>query len=100
MIKKYWNIVMDERHNPLSGLPMAQRFQIMTVLAVMWSLLFCLMAGMMIWFPYWLIGHIVALCAGCFITNYTFHVARRQTHRDLYRSPDGLYALYDDYWGS
>jgi hypothetical protein len=100
MIKNYWNIVMDERYNPLSGLPMAVRFQIMTVLAMMWSLLFCMLVNIWDLFPYWIVGHIVILTVGCLVTNYTFTVARKLTHRDMYRSQDGLYALYDDYWGS
>ena len=99
-MKHYWNIVMDERHNPLSGLPFTVRFQIMTMLAMMWSLVFCMLAGMWDLFPYWIVGHIVVLSVACFVTNYTFNVARKLTHRDRYRSPDGLYALYDDYWGS
>jgi len=99
-MKHYWNIVMDERHNPLSGLPMTVRFQIMTVLAMMWSLIFCMLVNIWELFPYWIVGHLVILSVGCFITNYTFSVARKLTHRDLNRSADGQYALYDDYWGS
>jgi hypothetical protein len=100
MIKRYWALVMDERHNPLKSLPLQQRYQVMTMLAIMWSLLFCMLVGMWQLFPYWVVGHFVVISVGCILTNYTFRAARKLTHRDLYRSQDGLYALYDDYWGS
>ena len=100
MFKHYWNIVMDERHNPLQGLPMPVRYQIMMVLSMMWSLVFCMLVNLWSLFPYWIVGHFVVITVACLITNYTFKVARKLTHRDLNRSADGQYALYDDYWGS
>jgi len=94
-----WDPLMDPHKNPLMAVPSLARYQIMTVLAMMWSFIFCAMVGWMILFPYWIVGHILLLSLGAFITNYTFKVNRAITHRDLYRSPDKTHALHDDIWG-
>lgn len=99
-MKKYWNMVMDERHNPLRALPPPVAFQIMTILAMMWSFVFVAMLGWWMWFPHYILGHMVLLTVGAVITNYTFENTHKLTHRDLFRSQDKTYALYDDYWGS
>ena len=99
MIKRYWHVVMDAEHNPLRDLPTQQRYQIMTVLAMMWSFVFCAMLGWWFWFPFWIVGHIALLTLGAYITNWTFSHADYITHRDRYRSQDGTYAMHDDIWG-
>ena len=96
---RIWDPVMDPHKNPLMGVPPLARYQIMTVLAMMWSFIFCAMVGLMLLFPYWIVGHILLLALGAFITNHTFKINRVMTHRDLYRSADKTHALHDDIWG-
>ena len=96
---RIWDPLMDPDKNPLMALPALVRYQIMTVLAMMWSFIFCAMVGWMLLFPYWVVGHILLLSLGAFITNYTFKMNRVLTHRDLYRSSDKTHALHDDIWG-
>ena len=74
---KYWRLIMDERYNPLRGLPVAVRYQIMTVLALMWSTIFCAMVSVWHLFEGYVLGHVVLLTVGCVITNFTFRVAER-----------------------
>jgi len=97
--KRFWDPVMDPDTNPLMAVPPLARYQIMTVLAMMWSFVFCAMLEWWFWFPYWIVGHIMLLSLGAFVTNYTFKVNRAITHRDLYRSADKTHALHDDIWG-
>jgi hypothetical protein len=93
-----WEPLMDADKNPLAGLPPITKYQLMMVLAMMWSFIFCAMVGWMLWFPYWIIGHILLLSIGAYITNHTFKTYNT-THRDMYRSPDKTHALHDDIWG-
>jgi hypothetical protein len=94
-----WDPLMDAERNPLMAVPALPRYQIMTVLAMMWSFIFCACVGWMLLFPYWIVGHIALLGLGAFVTNYTFKINRTLTHRDLYRSPEKTHALHDDIWG-
>jgi len=91
-------VVMDAEKNPLSGLPPIYRFQIMTVLSIMWTTIFCTAIGT--WFLYGelVVGH-VAVLLGIFVTAGVFRNAGRgsKTYRDFPRE-DGS-ARYDDVWG-
>jgi hypothetical protein len=40
MLTTYWDAVMNEDRNPLARLPKVVRFQIMAVLALMWTVIF------------------------------------------------------------
>lgn len=100
MLTDLWKFVMDERHNPLRELPPIVKFQIMTVLAMMWSFIFIAMVGWWALFPHYVIGHMLLLTLGVLITKYTFETSHKISHRDLYRSPDGKHALHDDHWGA
>ena len=100
MMKNYWNIVMDAEYNPLRSLPTQHKYQIMIVLAMMWSFIFCAMVGWMMFFPYWVLGHIALLTIGALATNWTFKNAQTITHRDMFRSKDGTHAVHDDIWGA
>ena len=91
---------MSSEHNPLRWLPPTVRYQIMTLLAMMWSFIFCAMMEWWLYFPYWIVGHLILLAMGAAITNWTFQGAYRQSHRDLYRSEDGRAARHDDLWGA
>ena len=45
MVKKYYNLVMNSENNGLSDLPNMVKFQLMTLLSFMWSIVFTLMVG-------------------------------------------------------
>ena len=45
MVKKYYNFVMNSESNGLSDLPNMVKFQLMTLLSFMWSIVFTLMVG-------------------------------------------------------
>ena len=74
MIKSAWNTVMDADQNPLLRLPKTTRFQLMTVLAIMWSTVFCISAGLFTWLPEFVFGHIILLFLGIFGTGFIFRI--------------------------
>ena len=45
MIKNYYNLIMNSDSNGLSNLPNMVKFQLMTILSFMWSIVFTLMVG-------------------------------------------------------
>lgn len=97
MISLYPSI-MDSNMNPLRDLPAAQRFQLRLFLSVMWTTIFCAVAGLWMWYGALVIGHIL-LSIGFLVTGLTFHNARRiSKYRDCPRE-DGT-ARYDDVWGA
>ena len=96
-MKEQISLVMDSNKNPLQSLPKTQRFQIMVLLSVMWSSVFCLAFGSWFWWGELVIGH-VAVIVAIGITSLTFSLAKKKSHRDLYRSKDGT-TRYDDIWG-
>lgn len=72
MLMSYWDAVMNAERNPLSRLPKTVRFQLMAVLALMWTSIFCAMAGTFMWLPQFFIAHLVLLLIGFFGTRYIF----------------------------
>jgi len=70
---------MDPTRNPLAKIPPAQRFQIMLMLAIMWSLIFCSMAGIMVWLPAYVGAHVVLLLIGTFVTAMVFRSASKRS---------------------
>ncbi|MEL6875594.1 MAG: hypothetical protein AAGM33_08955 [Pseudomonadota bacterium] len=92
-------VVMDADRNPLRSLPPVQRFQIMTILSIMWTSIFCTAIGAWFLFGELVVGHIVVL-AGILITANVFNNAKNsaKTYRD-YPRDDGS-ARYDDVWGA
>ena len=90
---------MDPETNPLMHLPVAQRYQIMMVLSIMWTTIFTASLG--IWIHYGVLfgGHVLVL-TGIFATFAIFQNAansRTMTYRD-YPLEDGT-PRYDDVWG-
>ena len=77
-MSRWFQSVMDPRINPLSKLPSAQRFQIMIMLSVMWSLIFCGMAGIMVWYPAYVTAHLVLLAIGTLVTALVFRSASKR----------------------
>ena len=45
MFKNYYNLVMNTENNGLADLPNIVKFQLMTLLSFMWSIVFTLMVG-------------------------------------------------------
>jgi hypothetical protein len=94
----WYRTISDSDRNPLKNLPPAQRFQMMTMLGLMWTAIFCAAAGAWIWFGEIVVAHLL-LALGALITGLEFRAARQvATYRD-YPNPDGT-ARYDDLWGA
>ena len=93
-----YRTIMDSDVNPLRHLPIAQRFQVMTYLSVMWTTIFC--AGFGAWAIYGelVVAHVLVVL-GTLVTVYTFDKARRATTYRDYPREDGT-ARYDDVWGA
>lgn len=73
-IRTAWDTVMDAEKNPLLSLPRTTRFQLMTILAFMWSSIFCISAGLIAWIPEFMFGHVGLLLLGIFGTGFIFRV--------------------------
>ena len=69
---------MDSDRNPLARLRPAQRFQVMTALAIMWSTIFCAIAGIMIWYPAYVVAHLILLSIGTLVTTVVFKTAGKR----------------------
>lgn len=90
--------IMDADRNPLRNLAPARRFQIMMILSLMWTCIFCAAAGLWFWYGELLAAHLV-VAIGVLITDMTFRSASQtRSYRD-YPSADGT-ARYDDVWGA
>lgn len=95
---EWYRTVMDSERNPLRALPPAQRFQIMVVLSLMWTVIFCAAADAWIYSGELVTAHLL-LAMGTLITSYSFRSARGvKTYRD-HPLKDGT-ARYDDVWGA
>ena len=93
--------VMDPEVNPLKRLPKMVRFQLMTSLAMMWSIIFCLWLGAVQMIgPIWAVHAI--LLVGVFMTAETFRRAsapRPVSYDMLFKDKRDGCARYDDVWG-
>lgn len=89
--------VMDPTVNPLRHLHVVQRFQVMCVLGMMWTTIFCLGAGAWLYYGELIVFHVL-VAFGVFVTGFTFRSATPQTktYRD-YPHKDRT-ARYDDVW--
>lgn len=63
---------MDSESNGLSQLPKIVRFQLMVALSFMWSIIFCVSAGIFVWLPGYVLVHVVLLLFGIFGTGWIF----------------------------
>lgn len=77
-MSKWFQVVLDPKMNPLAKLHPAQRLQIMIMLSVMWSLIFCGMAGIMVWYPAYVAAHLVLLAIGTVVTALVFRSASKR----------------------
>jgi len=74
MMRTAWDTVMNAERNPLLNLPRTTRFQLMTILAFMWSVIFCVSAGLYTWIPEFVFGHVALLLLGIFGTGFIFRI--------------------------
>jgi len=72
MAGRLWTAIMDGNSNPLMRLPKTVRFQLMAVLALLWSVIFCVSAGLLVWLPGYVFVHIVLIAIGIFGTRWAF----------------------------
>lgn len=72
MFQKIFKSVMDPENNGLSRLPKVVRFQLMVTLSFMWSIIFCISAGVFIWLPGYILVHVLLLAIGIFGTSWIF----------------------------
>ena len=100
MIARSYRYVMDHESNPLRSLPKIVRFQLMTVLAFMWSSVFTIWVGSFYLFGPTVFGHVLLLAAILFTADLFGRARRPVSHRDAMRNPRDGTALYDDVWGA
>ncbi len=71
MIKHYYNLVMNSEINGLADLPNIVKFQLMTLLSFMWSIIFTLMVGSYLVLGPTLLLHILFLI-GVYFTSEVY----------------------------
>ena len=97
-MRTVYETVMDPEKNPLSKLPKAQRFQMMSYLGIMWSTLFTFGIGYWAVYEEIIVFHVLLALAATF-TGTTFANVSRPTHRDVLQRSDGT-PKYDGLWGA
>ncbi len=78
----FYSEIMDSNVNSLRALPVAQRFQIMVYLSMMWTVIFCVGTGAWLWYGHLLVAHI-AVALGAAITSWAFFNARSQSEQTV-----------------
>ena len=79
MAGRLWKSIMDPNTNAFARLPKAVRFQLMVVLALLWSTIFCVSAGLLFWLPGYIFVHVVLIAIGIFGTRWAFNSAQATT---------------------
>ena len=64
--------IMDPDKNAFMRLPNTVRFQLMVVLSCLWSAIFCVSAGIIMWLPDYIFAHVALLLIGIFGTTWAF----------------------------
>ena len=73
-----WNMIMDDRRNPLSNIPdMQTRHVVMQLLAWMWCIIFSISIGSITVFSVSAVAHSL-LIGGLILTVATFETAKRR----------------------
>jgi hypothetical protein len=67
--------IMDPDKNAFMRLPKTVRFQLMVVLSCLWSTIFCVSAGLIVWLPGYILAHVALLLIGIFGTSWAFRQA-------------------------
>lgn len=102
MFNDMYKSIMDSEVNPLRKLPKLVRFQIMASLAYMWSVVFCIWAGLVSYVGFSIAAHTVLLI-GIFFTADIFRRAKSgqmTSYDQLFRDPKDGCTRYDDVWGA
>jgi len=102
MLRDAYAVVMNPETNPLRGLPKIVRFQLMTSLALMWSVVFSVWSGMVALAGPSMAVHAILLI-GVFFTADVFRRTKRlvpANHRAQFRDPKDGCARYGDMWGA
>ena len=76
-IRENYTAIMSANKNPLRMLPVAQRFQAMVYLSVMWTSIFCTGFGAWYWYGELIVGHVLVVL-GIALTTVTFRSASRR----------------------
>ena len=101
MFSRTYTLIMNPEFNGLFRLPKIVRFQLMTVLALMWSVVFSVWIGAISMIGPSMAAHAILL-VGVFFTADIFRRSDKGPkldHRSHYKdSRDGC-ARYDDIWG-
>ena len=101
MIKRTYSLIMDADSNGLFRLPKIVRFQLMTYLALMWSVVFCVWVGAVAMIGPSMAAHAILL-VGVFFTADIFRRSASQEnldHRERFKDPADGCTRYDDVWG-
>ena len=101
MLRNAYSVIMNPEMNPLRGLPKIVQFQLMTSLAMMWSIVFSVWSGMISIVGPSMLGH-AFLLVGVFFTADVFRRMKRPVpadHRSQMRDLKGGCARYDHMWG-
>ncbi|MAH84924.1 MAG: hypothetical protein CBB68_11595 [Rhodospirillaceae bacterium TMED8] len=101
MFTQAYSIVMNSDNNALSKLPKIVRFQLMTYLAIMWSVIFCVWIGALTMIGPSIAAHSIIL-VGIFFTADVFRRSNNGSasdHRSKFKDPNDGCARYDDVWG-
>lgn len=102
MLSSAYSAVMNPEINPLRQLPQIVRFQLMTSLALMWSVVFSVWSGMVMLAGPSMLVHSILLI-GIYFTTDVFRRANKQNfanHRAKYVDPSDGCSRYDDIWGA
>jgi hypothetical protein len=101
MLSRAYTLIMNSEFNGLFRLPKIVRFQLMTVLALMWSVVFSVWIGAVSMIGPSMAAHAILLL-GVFFTADIF---RRSSsggvvdHRSKFKDPYDGCTRYDDVWG-
>lgn len=98
-LRHSYEAVMYHRRNPLRGLDRTRRFQVMTLLSIMWTTIFSATFGAWFYFGELMIGHVLLLL-GVIVTGSTFRMTERKTGTYREATRDDGTARYDDVWGA
>lgn len=94
-----WNLIMDDRRNPLSNIPdMQTRHVVMQLLAWMWCIIFSLWIGSIWVFGFTAVLHLL-LIFGIVMTVGVFEAAKRKPSfflRNGYHTPSRSRSIWID----
>ena len=77
MLERFWKMIMDPSTTAFMRLPKVVRFQLMVVLSLLWSTIFCVSAGLIVWLPGYILVHVVLIAIGIFGTRWSFKNAEK-----------------------